>query len=686
LRTLPRPSRLSEPLELSGAAAKAAETLGLATVGDLVEHLPHGHRDRRETRLVAELGPGEEATVAVQVRSVSVRPMRNRRQKRVQAKVADSTGPMVAVWFNQPWIASQLSEGTHVLLHGKRRDGNEFWVQEHELVANGVLESPGIGLVPVYPASHGISPRQLRRLVWDAHERMTDTVEPLPGRLRAAEGLPDRAAALAAVHFPDEDDDAPTAHRRLAFEELFLLELALSARKRARSEAGRAFALAPAGTHVGPWLEGLPFAPTADQRSAFEALDADLASEHPMQRLLMGEVGSGKTVVALHAMLRAIENGRQAALMAPTETLAEQHLATLDRLLGGAVPIALLTGSTPARRRAELLGRLATGELPLVVGTHALIEPAVRFHALALCVIDEQHRFGVRQRAALDAKAPEGALPHVLHLTATPIPRTLSLTVYGDLDVTTLRELPAGRGGVETHVVNGARARARAYERIREEIRLGRQCFVVCPLVEESEALQATAARAEAERLARTEFRDHRVELIHGQLPSREKARAMKAFASGAADVLVATSVVEVGIDVPNATVMLVEAAERYGLSQLHQLRGRVGRGDDPGLCILFGDPELPRLHAIAEESDGFRLAEIDLRLRGAGEVLGTRQHGFPQFRVARLPEDFDLLQRARDLARGLIADDPRLELPEHSLLRRTVVERFGSESDPIPA
>ena len=385
-------------------------------------------------------------------------------------------------------------------------------------------------------------------------------------------------------------------------------------------------------------------------------------------------------------MLRAVENGAQAALMAPTETLAEQHHRTLDSLLGGPLPVELLTGSTSAARRRELLDRLANGQLQLVVGTHALIEEPVEFRDLAVVVVDEQHRFGVRQRAALDAKAPEGLVPHALHMTATPIPRTLSLSAYGDLDATVLRELPRGRQPVETHVVDGARARARAYERIREEIAEGRQCFVVCPLVEESELLQAKAATAEFERLRTTEFADLRVELIHGQMPSKQKAAAMKKFAAGEADVLVATSVIEVGIDVPNATVMLIEAAERYGLSQLHQLRGRVGRGEHASLCIVFGDPTLPRLEAIARERDGFRLAEVDLELRGAGDVLGTRQHGLPEFRVARLPEDVELLVRARDRADQILIEDPGLEQPEHALLREAVVTRFGSELDPIPA
>jgi ATP-dependent DNA helicase RecG len=418
------------------------------------------------------------------------------------------------------------------------------------------------------------------------------------------------------------------------------------------------------------------------------AIDRDLAGERPMQRLLMGEVGSGKTVVALYAMLRAVEQGAQAALMAPTETLAEQHFATLQRLMPGELmQAALLTGSTPAGRRADLLGKLASGELRLLVGTHALIEDDVEFERLAVAVVDEQHRFGVNQRRALDRKAPEGLAPHVLHMTATPIPRTLALTAYGDLDVTVLRELPAGRRPIQTHVAATERERSRAYERIREELRAGRQAFVVCPLVEESEALQARAATAEYERLARTEFRDFRVVLLHGRLTPREKQAAMADFAAGGADVLVATTVVEVGIDVPNASVMLVENAERYGISQLHQLRGRIGRGEHESACILFGPRESARLRALAQHDDGFRLAEIDLELRGEGEVLGTRQSGVAEFRVARLPEDAALLESARESAGALLEGDPELALPEHALLDGAVRDAFGTDAlEPIPA
>ena len=515
IRSYPRPSVLAEPV-------KGLDALGVETWGDLIEHFPHSHRDRREVFDIASLAIGQDATVAATVRSVSVRPMRNRRQKRVEARVFDHTGPLVAVWFNQPWIARDLAEGTHLLLHGKLRQRNQFWVTEHELLGNGTAPVHTVGLVPVHPATKGISPQRLRELVSRARPLMLAAAEPLPARLLIDEELPERPAALEAVHFPATEDEERAARRRLAFEELFLLQLAVAGRRRARREGRRARPLEARGVLVDRWRWSLPFELTGDQVSAIDEIDADLASERPMQRLLMGEVGSGKTVIALAAMLRAVENGAQAAFMAPTETLAEQHHSTLDRLLGGTLPVELLTGSTSAARRRELLDRLASGQLQLVVGTHALIEEPVEFRDLAVVVVDEQHRFGVRQRAALDAKAPDGLVPHALHMTATPIPRTLSLTAYGDLDATVLRELPSGRQPVETHVVDGARARARAYERIREEIAAGRQCFVVCPLVEESETLQAKAATAEFERLRATEFAAQRVELIHGQMPSKK--------------------------------------------------------------------------------------------------------------------------------------------------------------------
>ncbi len=430
------------------------------------------------------------------------------------------------------------------------------------------------------------------------------------------------------------------------------------------------------------------------------AVDADLARSRPMQRLLMGEVGSGKTVVALYALLRAVEHGTQGALMAPTETLAEQHFATLQALVPEALlPAALLTGSTPARRRAEHLGELASGELKLVVGTHALIEGDVEFDRLAVAVVDEQHRFGVRQRART---GPQGApeeigRPHVLHMTATPIPRTLALTAYGDLDVTRLRELPKGRQPIATHVASSEAERARAYERIREELRAGRQAYVVCPLVEESDTstglrpspfrqLQARAAVAEFERLQKGELRDFRLELLHGQLAAREKRRAMARFAEGAADVLVATTVIEVGIDVPNATVMLVEDAERYGISQLHQLRGRIGRGEHPSVCLLLGPRDARRLRALAEHSDGFHLAEIDLELRGEGEIAGMRQHGQAEPRVASLPQDARAAGARPGVGQAAARRGPRAHGPRARAAGRSArarARRGGARADP---
>jgi ATP-dependent DNA helicase RecG len=592
---------------------------------------------------------------------------------------------MKATFFNQPWLERKYRPGTRLVLNGKSSARNRFRVQAHAPTAQATGAE---GDVATYPATEGLSSTQILALVREHEAAVNDVPEPLPARMRAHEGLPDRPAALWSAHLGDHEG----GRRRLAFEELLLAQIVLLRRRAARRQGARAHPLTEPADLSARWLaDTLPFAPTGDQRRAMATVDADLAAGRPMQRLLMGEVGSGKTVVALYAMLRAVEHGTQAALMAPTETLAEQHFATLQRLMPDAlVPSALLTGSTPARRRADVLGKLATGELKLLVGTHALIEEAVEFDRLAVAVVDEQHRFGVNQRRALDRKAARagaGLAPHVLHMTATPIPRTLALTAYGDLDVTTLSELPAGRRPVETFVAGTEHERARAYERIREELRAGRQAFVVCPLVEESEALQARAATAEYERLAATELRDFRVVLLHGQQRPREKQEAMADFAAGGADVLVATTVIEVGIDVPNASVMLVENAERYGISQLHQLRGRIGRGEHDSLCLLFGPKESARLRALERHRDGFKLAEIDLELRGEGDMLGTRQSGLAAFRVARLPEDTALLERARVLAGELLEADPGLRAPEHVLLDDAVRAAFGEDAlAPLPA
>ncbi len=688
LKTMPRPSVLDAPItELKGAGPKLAEAaseMGIASLGDLLRHLPHSYRDRANPVGLGDLRLGEEATVEVEVRGTKLRPTRRRRLTILEADVSDRSGKVKAVWFNRAWLADRLQPGTRLLLHGKL-EKRGFNVSEHEFL-DGAGDSAGLhttGIVPVHPASERIRPQKLREWIWQASPLARHAVEPVPGRLRRELRMASATEAIVGSHFPADEHQAEAARERLAFEELFLYQAALVSRRGRRLSGKRGIELPPPGADVASWLESLPFELTGDQRSALAEIDADLTREQPMQRLLMGEVGSGKTVLALYAMLRAIEAGHQAALMAPTETLAEQHFRTLEGLIREAAALTLLTSATPPAERRELLASLAAGTPQLVVGTHALIEDTVEFSSLSVAVVDEQHRFGVRQRAALDAKGPGARLPHVLHMTATPIPRTLSLTAYGDLDTTSLRELPKGRQPIRTRVVDEEH-RAAAYEFIRERLGEGRQAYVVCPLVSDSEAIEAKAAEAEAKRLANGELKDFRVALLHGQMSSEQKARAMDAFASGKAHVLVATTVIEVGIDVANATVMLVEGAERFGLSQLHQLRGRVGRGRHESFCILFGDPESEaakaRLEAIVGEGDGFALAEVDLTIRGEGEILGTRQHGLPRFRAASLPEDTALLLEARRRVLELRERFGSLEAPGIGPLLDEARRRFGDE------
>ena len=710
MKTLPRPTILDAPItKLRGAGPKLAEAaaeMGISSLGDLLRHLPRGYRDRAEPVGLAELKLGEEATVKVEVSRAKIRPTRRRRLTILEADVTDATGQAKAIWFNRAWLADRLQPGTRLFLHGKL-EKRGFNVAEHEFLDSSEAGLHTTGIVPVHAASERLRPQRIREWAWQAIPLARHAVEPVPGRLRRELRLAGAEDALVASHFPPDEHAAEAARERLAFEELFLYQAALVSRRGRRISGKRGIRLPERGGQAAAWIDSLPFELTGDQRRAIDEIDEDLSAAQPMQRLLMGEVGSGKTVVCVHAMLRAIEAGHQAALMAPTETLAEQHFRTLETLLAAhhetgcssprsehpRITATLLTSATTTARRRELLDSLAAGQPQLVVGTHALIEESVVFSSLAVAVVDEQHRFGVRQRAALDAKGPGGRLPHVLHLTATPIPRTLSLTAYGDLDTTALRELPAGRQPIRTRVVD-EESRPAAYDFIRARLREGRQAFVVCPLVADSDDARARdsatrlrsakAAEAEAKRLAATDLRDFRVALLHGQMSSEQKGRAMEAFASGAADVLVATTVVEVGIDVPNATVMLVEGAERFGLSQLHQLRGRVGRGEHESICILFGDPESDaaraRLDAIAEEGDGFALAEVDLSIRGEGEILGTRQHGLPRFRAATLPEDTALLLEARRRVLELRQRHGSLEAASLGPLMDEARRRFGDE------
>jgi ATP-dependent DNA helicase RecG len=688
----PRPSALDVSIRaLEGVGPKladAAAEAGIETVWDLLLRFPHRHRNR-QLRPLGSLQTGETGTVLVEVLGAKPRPFRKRRLTIVGVKVGDESGSVRATWFNQPWVAEKLEPGAELLLTGKLT-GKGFTVNEWELVSGGTGEIDDSSFVPVHAATEALRPQKIREWAEQAVGLARNAVEGLPAELRARRGLAAAGDAIAAAHFPESEEDLAAARERLAFEELFLHQALLASRKRSRRAARPAPRMGAPGERVERWLSSLPFAPTTDQQNAFADLDADLDSGEPMARLLMGEVGSGKTVVAVYAMLRALEAGYQAALMAPTETLAEQHAITLGRLLAEeAIPFALLTGATSARIRRQALNQLASGELGLIVGTHALIEPTVEFARLGVVVVDEQHRFGVEQRRALDAKGVQGLAPHVLHMTATPIPRTLSLTAYGDLDTTALHELPAGRMPIETRLVEEEQ-RDEAFEFMRRRLREGRQAYVVCPLVSESEKVAGRAAEAEAERLRAGELRDFRVGLLHGQMRSEEKAAAMRAFAGGETDVLVATTVIEVGIDVGNATVMVIEGAERFGVSQLHQLRGRVGRGEHPSQCLLFaaqaGEMARRRLQAVEGQSDGFELAEVDLVLRGEGEILGTRQSGQARFAVALLPDDEALLLAAKEEVLALLDRYGSLEDRALGPLLEAARRRFGAGvADPIP-
>jgi ATP-dependent DNA helicase RecG len=688
----PGPARWLAPLtELPGVGrttAQRAAGLGLDTIGALLEHLPARYEAfDQDVRAIAGLVAGEEVTVRVRLDDVSVRPTRRRRLKIVQARVHDDTGRMVAIWFNQQHLARVLVPGDELLLRGRVGEGGrrELAVRSHEVI--GDRGSEGLhttGLVPVYPATEEMSPRRIRELVDLARPLARAAPERLPAWIRTRLGVGGVADALVAVHFPRSRREAGGGRRRLVLEELIVLQLGLLAVQRREGRTRAAAALRPTGERSAPLLASLPFELTPEQRRAAREIGRDLNRSRPMRRLLQGEVGSGKTLVAALAICQAIEAGTQAALLVPTETLAEQHLRTLDALLApaGLAPV-LVTGRVPRAERERRMMALRSGTAPLAVGTQALLSEGVDFERLGLVVVDEQHRFGVEQRQALADRAagPAGAA-HLLYMTATPIPRTLALTAYGDLTVSTIRGRPPGRSPVETRWVR-ERDREEAYELVRAALRAGRQAYVICPLVEEGPAAEARAATTEARRLTEGPFAAFQVGLAHGAQRSDEKRAAMADFAGGRTDLLVATTVVEVGIDVPNATIILVEGAERFGMAQLHQLRGRVGRGLHPGLCLLFGEPPTEegarRLEALTQTSDGFRLAELDLEIRGEGSILGLRQAGPTDLRFARLLRDRRELAQARHVARRALAQDPRLQRPEHALLRDAVIQRFES-------
>ena len=666
---------------LKGVGPKRAEALarlGIRTVGDLLYHAPHRYLDATAVTPLARARVGQEVSCVGQVVTTGVLP--TRRGLRVfRAVLRDESGLLECAWPGQPFLERQIKQGQLLLVTGPVRyyHGRQLVPREFVVLADLGETGPDRGLVlPVYPATEGLTHRQIRGLIHQHLDALLALVsDPHPPRLRAAVGVPELRPALAAVHRPRDLHDAEAGRRRLAFDEFFDQQL-VQARARhlaKRARAGIAFALKKELTTR--LKEHLPFELTDDQRRAVREIANDMTAPLRMHRMLMGDVGTGKTVVALFAMLLAVENDYQAAIMAPTELLAEQHGATLTRLLQ---PLdlrpELLIGRLASAEKSAVRERIARGAARLVVGTHALIQESVRFHRLGLTVVDEQHRFGVEQRAALVEK---GDAPDVLLLTATPIPRSLALTLYGDLDVTELRERPPGRGAVKTALRTDA-ARKKIYEFIRAECAAGRQAYVIYPVIDESERADLKAATTMAEDL-RQVFAELRVGLVHGRLSPEERDAVMRAFRDNAVQILVATSVIEVGIDVANATVMLIEHAERFGLAQLHQLRGRVGRGAAASHCILLSNvPQAAaRLKAFTETTDGFKIAELDLRERGMGELAGARQSGGVPLRYANFETDVPLLEAARRAAGEVIARDPALARPEHAAYRDRIVARY---------
>ena len=669
------------PVErLKGVGASAQEALasmGIETVLDLLTHYPRRYLDRTNQSQIADLVEDEQAMVLATVRRSAGRRTRQGRSI-VEIDLFDGTSYLHAVFFNQPWRAKQLAVGTPVIVFGKveRYRGRQ---QMTNPVVDLVGDRTG-RIIPVYPQSEkaGLMTWQIAGWVAEVLRRVNEFEEPLPEEWRKKLDLADRDWAMRQIHEPESMAASQKARQRLALDELLRLQLILVMRKQAVERDSVGIRHQVEGELVGRFREELPFTLTSAQDQAIREITADMEGPHPMHRLLQGDVGSGKTVVAVAAMLVAVQGGHQGALMAPTEVLAEQHHAGVRALLGQmTVPhegslwserplhVALLTSRTPASERARVQAALAEGTVDILIGTHALLTETVTFRSLGCVVIDEQHRFGVEQRAALREKGPGAVVPDVLVMTATPIPRTAAMTVYGDLDTTVLAELPPGRTPIVTSWARGPIEEASVWAHLRQEIAAGRQAYVVCPLIEDSERVQARSASEERDRLAGDELAGIELGLLHGQLPAKEKEAVMDSFRAGQIQVLVATTVIEVGVDVPNATVMVIEDADRFGIAQLHQLRGRVGRGQLESWCYLLGEPTGPdseeRLHALERTTDGFELAEVDLELRGEGTILGVRQKGASDLKLASLRRDKELVATARQVAFDLVADHPGL-------------------------
>jgi len=649
--------------------------VGIKTTYDACYYVPRRYEDRTHLLAVRDVKPGELATVRGRVLAKSLRRAR-RGQPLMEIAVGDASGILQAVWFNQPYLSQELKVGDELILYGRVETGARPQLVHPELerVDSDETESVHMGrIVPIYPLASGMSQRWLRQVIATVLERYRDElVDPLPEPLVRSRGWPVLPEAIRELHFPSSWDTLARARERLAFEELFLLQVGLALRRARAVKQAKAHHYQLEGALTQQLRERLPFALTASQERVLAELLEDLRAPHPMHRLLQGDVGCGKTIVIVWLMAVAVQSGLQVALMAPTELLAEQHARVVRQLLEPlGVSVGLLSQGVPPSQRRRCAEGVAQGDIAVVIGTHALIQRGIAFQRLALAVIDEQHKFGVVQRAHL---AKKGQVPDVLVVTATPIPRTLALTVYGDLDLSTITELPPGRAAVQTQWLQDAQ-RQELYELIREQVRQGRQGYVVYPLVKERATADLKAATQMAKHLQAEVFPEFRVGLLHGQMKPDQKDRVMQAFVRGELQVLVSTVIVEVGLDVPNATVMAVEHPERFGLAQLHQLRGRIGRSTHPATCVIVSgaveEPVRHRLSAFVNTTNGFQLAEQDLEVRGPGALRGSRQHGWLPFRVANLVRDRALLEAARQDAEALVNRDPGLRDPALIPLRR---------------
>lgn len=663
---------------------EALQRLGITKIGDLIEHYPFRYVDLTSVVPLGQLRPGTEVTAVGRVHEVKIKRPKPRLSI-VEVALVDGTGVVLGVWFNQPYMASRFVTderaafaGTVTLDYGLKQIRNPY---VEKLGAAGEPESVG-RILPVHRTTESLSVNWLRRIIATAIDEYAEIPDFLPVEVRQTRALISRSVALREIHFPTNQDGLNSARRRIAYDEFLILQLGMAMRRYRLTRDLAGYAHRTDGAKLSALAGALPFALTSDQVSARDEILADMSAPHPMNRMLLGDVGTGKTAVAAHALAAAADSGSQAAMMAPTEVLAMQYAGKVGPLLDSAgVTWTLLTGSTPAADRKLALAGLKSGEISVAFGTHALIEKAVDFNRLTLAVIDEQHRFGVQQRLELRSK---GAATDLLVMTATPIPRSLALTLYGDLDTSYLRVRPTADGGHKiTSTVVHKNSRADAYQAVRDAVASGHQAYVICALVDESDAAEAKAALTEAKRLEEKVFPDLKVAVLTGKMRPAEKNSVMERFRDGSIDVLVATTVVEVGVDVPNATVMIVEDAERFGLAQLHQLRGRIGRGGHESRFLLFADPRTgegkERMRAIVENSDGFALAEQDMKLRGEGQLFGSRQSGLPELRLASLASDTDLLDMAREDARALIDADPHLESDVNTPLLIELKRRFGA-------